>query len=72
MAFIVDKLAEKEGPNKEMYKEVLGKPKERFFELYKVEDDSFSKLIFSLIPEHIESLNQTFRRQFDSKLPNPL
>jgi hypothetical protein len=54
------------------YAEFLVKLKERFFSLYKVEDDSFAKLIFSLSPELIESLNRSMRREIEAKYPNPI
>jgi hypothetical protein len=54
------------------FAEFLVKLKERFFSLYKVEDDSFAKLIFSLSPELIESLSKSMRKEIEEKYPNPI
>lgn len=54
------------------FAEFLIKLKEKFFSLYKVEDDSFAKLLFSLSPELVESLNRSMRREIEEKYPNPI
>jgi hypothetical protein len=46
--------------------------KDRFFELYKVEDESFSKLVFSLENNLLPHLVRLFRKDYDSKFPSPL
>jgi hypothetical protein len=54
------------------FAEFLIKLKERFFSMYKVEDDSFAKLLFSLSPEFVKSLNKSMRREIEEKYPNPI
>lgn len=48
MTAVLEGLSEREGPNKAHYTEVLAKLKARFFELYKIEDETFTRLVFNM------------------------
>jgi hypothetical protein len=73
MIFITESIVEqKDTVVDKSFVEFLVKLKERFFSLYKVEDDSFAKLIFSLTPDLIATLSRSMRKEFEEKMPNPL
>ncbi len=71
MTAVVEGLAEKEGANKEKFAEILIKLKGRFFELYKIEDDTFSRVILNLDNEILVSFYKLFRKDIEAQFPNP-
>ena len=65
LIFIIESIVEQNPSDKQKYAEHLAKMKARFFELYKVEDDSFSKLMTSIPNDLIETLNRGLRREIE-------
>lgn len=65
LIFIIESIVEQNPSDKQKYAEHLGKMKARFFELYKVEDDSFSKLMTSIPNDLIETLIRGLRREIE-------